>query len=201
MCSRYCSRHQICAALALQFHAGSDWKQIMTFLAGFLLGNLIVGWVEANQCDHHSLLQLAEPHRYDGHCPRILYERTLVTSHFLENNACNQPCAKKSGTFPWTNSADELKYLYVHIPKTGGYSFMTDAQKVSGKIPIVHNGERCLDYASLWHGNTSIAITFRNPFSHVLSQFVHCKYYTGKILNEVRPFFPQGPGLYGGFLV
>ena len=117
----------------------------MFSLARLLVGSVILCLSAANR-DGSSLLQLAETGAGRSQCPENLDEQILLNAYFQKReSSCREQCEKSLET---EGTADDPKYLYIHIPKTGGMSFLNDARKILGQIPIVHNGETwvCLSF-------------------------------------------------------
>ena len=158
--------------------------------------------------DDSSLLHFRRPFEWDSDgggnggadCADNMAEQTLLMLNWSENTSaapCSQECLEKQ-IGRRTSSTDKPVYVYVHVPKTAGISFLKDAQQILGKIQMVHNGEQCFDSSiAIWHDNTVFAMMFRSPLGHVLSQFLHCKIWAAAKKLEI---FPNGPGVYGGFL-
>ena len=89
----------------------------------------------------------------------------------------------------------QAPFFFIHIPKCAGGSFMHDAKRIVSPTPFLNNSERCLADRQSRHDQI-LAIMLRSPLTHVLSQFLRCKYAP---IHLDRTAFPSGPGLYGGF--
>jgi len=83
--------------------------------------------------------------------------------------------------------------VYVHIPKTGGRSFESDARKIFAPIGVIENLENCFKVTEFqWRSSKTkmLAVLFRSPMQHVLSQFLWCK--------QWWHLFSNTTGTYGG---
>jgi hypothetical protein len=81
-------------------------------------------------------------------------------------------------------------YRLVHIPKTGGDSFLSDAPAVLPRSAFIAGSETPYRYHRAAGGKTVALL--RNPASHVLSQFLECKY-DAWARRVTRPTaFPRG---------
>jgi len=61
---------------------------------------------------------------------------------------------------------------HLHIPRTGGTSFIADAQRVLGENMVSHEG--CYDWRVDFPGISRVATMLRSPREHVLSQYLYC---------------------------
>jgi len=66
------------------------------------------------------------------------------------------------------------RWTYIHIPKTAGDTFMVEAEKHMLVGSILRGNREW----SLYHSDTKVptVVFLREPTSHVLSQFLECKY-------------------------
>jgi hypothetical protein len=65
-------------------------------------------------------------------------------------------------------------WTFIHIPKTAGDSFLTDAPNhMTTQTNVLGNKERSLKFSDT---SVPMVVFLREPTSHVLSQFLECKY-------------------------
>ena len=165
-------------------------------MVGFLFAISFCVLSCAKHSDGSSLLQLTKRDHDSDDCTENAYEQVLLDSNLVEKATCSQKCLEKE--FYFVTASDQAKYVYIHIPKTGGTSFLVDARKTLDRVPLVDNWEQCLGSSTaIWKRNATFVVLFRSPLHHVLSQFLHCKG-----LNRTKAIVPHGNGgVYGGILV
>jgi hypothetical protein len=95
----------------------------------------------------------------------------------------------KGGVLPRPPQAREY-YRLVHIPKTGGDSFLSDSRAVLPRSAFICGAETAYRYHRTGGGKTVAML--RNPTSHVLSQFLECKYDGWGRLVTRNTAFPRG---------
>jgi len=121
-------------------------------------------------------LQSSEKTRYVGICVRLCLLLILVVL-FLDDArfsdaATDRDCNTTLSTL-WRSFTGPAKtFRFIHIPKAGGSSFERDVGHFLGK-PKEFN-ERCFYHQ--WKTGGYHVSMFREPRTHVYSQYLECKY-------------------------
>lgn len=72
------------------------------------------------------------------------------------------------------------RWVLMHIPKTAGSSFLKDSPALLPKGTVLKGNEEMpwygMKHAERRTQGSALAVFFRNPVSHVYSQFLECKY-------------------------
>ena len=137
-----------------------------------------------------------------GRGPLIVYPAAIVGFTFLR---AVSGALTVNGTLETPKFYDPQDWIFVHIPKTGGISLLTDsAEHLPTGSTLMDNGEQA--FSSLVENNNTgrhyIMTLLREPSSHVLSQFLMCKYDDwGKAVTKHSNFpgYGQSATILGGF--
>ena len=107
---------------------------------------------------------------------------------------------KWRGTLNSSAIVNKYLYIFVHIPKNAGASFMKDSPKHLPRGAILKGSHE----KALWHGytqhliqsypRTRLVLMLRHPMKMVYSQFLMCKY----SIRLQDKGFPRAPGVKGG---
>ena len=108
---------------------------------------------------------------------------------------------KWRGTLNSSAIVNKYLYVFVHIPKNAGASFMKDSPKHLPRGAILKGSHE----KALWHGytqhliqsypRTRLVLMLRHPMKMVYSQFLMCKY---SIRLQDKGFPRQGTGVKSG---
>ena len=107
---------------------------------------------------------------------------------------------KWRGTLNSSAIVNKYLYVFVHIPKNAGASFMKDSPKHLPRGAILRGSHE----KALWHGytqhlinsypRTRLVLMLRHPIKMAYSQFLMCKY----SIRVQDKGFPRAPGVNGG---
>mmetsp|Transcript_20215 Transcript_20215/g.63324 ORF Transcript_20215/g.63324 Transcript_20215/m.63324 type:complete len:405 (-) Transcript_20215:295-1509(-) len=85
-----------------------------------------------------------------------------------------------------------MLFYHMHIPRTGGSSFVVDApREVLNNLTLsMVSKEGCYNWRKRLPGVDEVVTMVRNPRSHVLSQFLYCAHGSIHMMTQVHKFVP-----------